>query len=200
MVNRKMNLQLFAEGGEPQAEGGQQRATEQQAAAGQNTADQHFDFDELLRTNAEFRAEFDRRVTKSLNTAQKKTRNEQLTNEELNRKLDAMQAQITGYQRKELAAAAKVDPRFTDYVIYKVEQNLPEDGDFGEALTAFVKENSQYLVQAETPQPTGQKTNIGGPTGKSNGPMTKEEIRKIKDPAERQAAIAANLKLYQNNR
>lgn len=200
MVNRKMNLQLFAEGGEPQAEGRQHRVAEQQAAAGQNTADQHFDFDELLRTNAEFRAEFDRRVTKSLNTAQKKTRNEQLTNEELNRKLDAMQAQITGYQRKELAAAAKVDPRFTDYVIYKVEQNLPEDGDFGEALTAFVKENSQYLVQTETPQPTGQKTNVGAPIGKSNGPMTKEEIRKIKDPAERQAAIAANLKLYQNNR
>lgn len=196
MVNRKMNLQLFAEGGEPQAEGEQQRATEQQAAASQNTADQHFDFDELLRTNAEFRAEFDRRVTKSLNTAQKKTRNEQLTNEELNKKLDAMQAQITGYQRKELAAAAKVDPRFTDYVIYRVEQNLPEDGDFGEALTAFVKENSQYLVQTETPQPTGQKANVGAPIGKSNGPMTKEEIMKIKDYSTRQRMILQNPKLF----
>ena len=197
MVNRKMNLQLFAEGGEPQAEGGQQRATEQQAAASQNTADQHFDFDELLRTNAEFRAEFDRRVTKSLNTAQKKTRNEQLTNEELNKKLDAMQAQITGYQRKELAAAAKVDPRFTDYVIYKVEQNLPEDGDFGEALTAFVKENSQYLVHTETPQPTGQKTNIGGPTGNTpSGKMTQEQIAKIADRNERYQAIHANMNLF----
>lgn len=197
MVNRKMNLQLFAEGGEPQAEGGQQRAAEQQASASQNTADQHFDFDELLRTNPEFRAEFDRRVTKSLNTAQKKTRNEQLTNEELNKKLDAMQAQITGYQRKELAVAAKVDPRFTDYVIYKVEQNLPEDGDFGEALTAFVKENSQYLVQTETPQPTGQKTNIGGPTGNTpSGKMTQEQIAKIADRNERYQAIHANMNLF----
>lgn len=44
------------------------------------------------------------------------------------------------------------------------------------------------------------RTSVGVGTGKSGAPMTKEEIKKIKDTAERQAAIAANLKMYQNNR
>ena len=71
------------------------------------------------------------------------------------------------------------------------------DADMDAAIEALAKdEGSAFLFGAEQ---VG-RTSVGAGTGKSGAPMTKEEIRKIKDPAERQAAIAANLKLYQNNR
>lgn len=156
MESRKMNLQLFAEGGNASPEGGQQQSGGQ-TPAGQT---QPTDFDELLRTNTAFKAEFDRRI----NAARQKTGEDQKTSEALSKKVDALQAQVTGYQRRELAAAAQVDPKFTDYVIYKVEQGMTEGGDFGEALAAFMKDNAQYLTQAEAAQPTGSKANIGAKT------------------------------------
>lgn len=71
------------------------------------------------------------------------------------------------------------------------------DADMDAAIEALAKdEGSAFLFGAEQ---VG-KTTVGAGTGKSGAPTTKEEIRKIKDPTERQAAIAANLKLYQNNR
>lgn len=71
------------------------------------------------------------------------------------------------------------------------------DADMNAAIEALAKdESSAFLFGAEQ---VG-KVSVGAGTGKSGAPMTKEEIKKIEDPAKRQAAIAAHLDLFQNNR
>lgn len=71
-----------------------------------------------------------------------------------------------------------------------------QDADIDAAIEALTKaEETAFIFEA---QKVG-RADIGRGIGNPPGPMTKEDIKKIEDPAERQAAIAAHLDLYQSN-
>ena len=55
-------------------------------------------------------------------------------------------------------------------------------------------EDSAFIFAA---QPTGHSTQVGASTGSTPGSMTREQIMAIKDPRERQIAIANNINLFQ---
>ena len=65
-----------------------------------------------------------------------------------------------------------------------------------DALEARVKTDYADFVATQTTQGTPPAT---PPSGGSSSSMTKEQILKIKDPAEQRAAIAKNLNLFTNN-
>ena len=65
-----------------------------------------------------------------------------------------------------------------------------------ENITNTVKTDYADFVATQTTQGTPSTT---PPSGGSSSSMTKEQILKIKDPAEQRAAIAKNLNLFTNN-
>ena len=70
-----------------------------------------------------------------------------------------------------------------------------QDADIDAAIEALTK--GADTAHEFNPQPTGQKTNIGGPTGNTpSGKMTQEQIAKIADRNERYQAIHANMNLF----
>lgn len=101
-----------------------------------------------------------------------------------------------------LLAEAGIDPRRIDTVIRAEKAgfgdlNLDKDGKFEKAdeLVKDIKTNWADFIQ--TTKVTGVPTATPPATGTSGKqPMTKKEIDAIKDPVERQTAIAANIETY----
>lgn len=118
-----------------------------------------------------------------------KAANERAETMEFNSKLD-------GKLRDKGARNLKAAKALLDVDALKASKN--QDADMDAAIEALVK--GADTAHEFNPQPTGQKTNIGASTGNSAAPTTREDIKKIKDATERQAAIAAHLDLYQHNR
>ena len=99
-----------------------------------------------------------------------------------------------------LLSEAGVDPKRIDTIIRAEKSGFGEmdikDGKFVKAdeLLSNIKSNWADFIQTtvKTGVPVATPpTHAGG-----NATMTKKEIDAIKDPAERQAAIAANIELY----
>ena len=117
-----------------------------------------------------------------------KAANERAEAMEFNTKLD-------GKLRDKGARNLKAAKALLDVDALKASKN--QDADIDAAIEALTKgEESAFIFE---PQKIG-KTDIGRSTGNSAGPMTKEDIKKIEDASERQAAIAAHLDLFQKNR
>lgn len=101
-------------------------------------------FDDMLKNG--YQAEFDRRVSKAIETAKGKFTDP---------RVDDLQKQVDGYIRREAILRANVDPNYEDFVLYKVNQNLKPGETFEAALSNFLNENKQYLKAQEAPAPRG---------------------------------------------
>lgn len=100
-----------------------------------------------------------------------------------------------------LLAEAGVDPKRIDTVIRAEKAGFADlkigaDGKFekSDELVKGIKTNWADFIQVTTT--TGVPTATPPANTGGNKPTTKEEIMKIKDSSERQAAIAANIELF----
>lgn len=91
-------------------------------------------FDDWLASG--FQAEFDRRVNKAITTAQSKWTDPNVA---------TLQAQITGYQRRDEVIAAGVDARFAKFVASEVGESMKEGETFTDKLKTYVEQNPQFL-------------------------------------------------------
>ena len=99
-----------------------------------------------------------------------------------------------------LLTEAGVDPDFVDVLIRAEKSNISNmefaDGKFvkAEELTSDIKNKYSKMI----PQKITTGVPVATPPANNGGKatMTKAEIDAIKDPVERQAAIAANIELY----
>lgn len=118
------------------AETTQATTTDTQAQTAQQTAPPSFD--DMLKQG--YQAEFDRRVSKAIETARGKFTDP---------RVDDLQKQVDGYIRREAVLRANVDPNYEEFVIYKVTQGLKAGETFEGALAAFLEGNKQYLRQTQ---------------------------------------------------
>ena len=95
-------------------------------------------FDDLLKDG--YQAEFDRRVTKAIETAKGKFTDPKVG--ELEKRLD-------GYIRREAILKAGVRSEFVDYVQYAVGNAIPDGETFEAALEGFLKEHAQFTAASE---------------------------------------------------
>lgn len=126
--------------------------------AGAETKPSTPSFDEMLKQG--YQAEFDRRVSKAIETAKGKFTDPKVT--ELEQKL-------TGYMQRESVTRAGVRPEFTEFVTYSVNA---AGGDFDEALTKYLEANPQYKASAapqSKPNGWGQPQNGGNPSDNMDG-------------------------------
>lgn len=63
----------------------------------------------------------------------------------------------------------------------------------------FLKAQQEADPDAFSSEGGGVKVSLGGPLGGGKGPMSKEEIFKIKDPTDRQNAIAENIGIFRKD-
>ena len=146
------NLQLFADdpGAETPANGAD-------PAGGPSPAAPAPSFDDLLKGG--YQAEFDRRVSKAIDTAKAKFTDPRVAQ---------LQAQLTGYQRRDAVLAAGVRPEFAEFVAYKVSGDLAEGAAFADGLKAFVEANPQY-AGGSAPSAAWGAQQAGGKTGQPDG-------------------------------
>lgn len=70
-----------------------------------------------------------------------------------------LQKELNGYKNKDVLRTQNVDDKFLDYVNFEVNKMVNDDTDFGEALTAYLQNNQQYIKgQAETQSNKGFTT------------------------------------------
>lgn len=151
------NLQLFAD--EPGTENG----TEQQGAGISTTTQSAagaapLTFDDVLMKGG-YQAEFDRRVSKAIDTAKSKF---------VDPRVAQLQAQLEGYQRRDAVVAAGVNADFAEFVAYKVTGSMAEGDAFADKLKAFVEANPQYVGSSTRPAAWGAHQTGGSgqtPTG-----------------------------------
>ena len=113
-------------------------------------------FDEMLKNG--YQAEFDRRVSKAIATAQGKFSDP---------KVAELEQKLTGYMQRESVMRAGVRPEFTEFVQFTVER---QDGDFDANLKSYLEANPQYAASAEQTQSSkpngwGQTQQGGNPDG-----------------------------------
>lgn len=158
----------------PDGEGG---GTQPDAAQGQQQQDPIdkqpeplMDFDAYLRAGGQ--AEFDRRVTKALQTAREKFADP---------KVGELEARLDGYIRRDAALRADVDPAFLDFVVFDVGQKAKAGESFEDALAQYLKDHAQYTRQK--PQPTGggwsQHMQGGGDKGAADTDGVIEAFKKL---------------------
>ena len=100
---------------------------------------------------------------------------------------------LDGKLRDKGARNLKAAKALLDVDALKASKN--QDADIDAAIDALTK--GADTAHEFNPQPTGQKANIGGPTGNTpSGKMTREQIAKIADRNERYQAIHANMNLF----
>jgi hypothetical protein len=147
-MEKRMNLQLFAEDGTgADANGAGQRQEQHNdptpgAASPAAQPKPSPTFDDMLREPG-YQAEFDRRVAKAIETAKQKFADP---------RVDGLQKQLDGYMRREAVIKADVDPKFARFVTSEVTEAMAEGESFEEKLEAYLKDNPQYLRAAE-PEP-----------------------------------------------
>lgn len=185
-----MNIQFFAEDGEDK---------QQQAPS----------FDDMLKTG-DYQSEFDKRVTKALNTAKAQWEKDAQAREEAARTEAERLAKMTAQQKAEHEAKEreeKIAARERAVTLRELkaeayatlaERELPKeladvldysDADKCKASIDAIEKTYRAAVQA------GVEERMKGTTpkrGGGSGAMTREQIMSIRDPAERQRAIAAN--------
>lgn len=67
----------------------------------------------------------------------------------LREELAAANEKATMLDRRQAVMEAKVDPSFTDFVVYTAGKAVDEDNDFATALSAFLEANPQYTAKHE---------------------------------------------------
>lgn len=132
-------------------------------------------FDDVLQDKT-MQAEFDRRITKAIQTAQAKaedvTKKSALTVEELKKQLDTQNATLADYMNREAVIKAGVDPKYLKYVAYEVKQTMADGTDFGTALDTYVKANPQYTATQQQQPLTPPTSGWGAPQGGSTKTVT----------------------------
>jgi len=99
---------------------------------------------------------------------------------------------LDGILREKGARSIKAARAMLDIDKIKTSRNQKNDAVKAvEELSA--SEEGAFIFAA---QPTGRNTGVGAPTGTNPGGMTREQIVAIKDPVERQIAIANNMHLF----
>lgn len=169
---------------EPTTQTAQQQSTTQTAVqATQQQNSQIPSWDELMQDKG-FQAEFDRRVAKALKTTQEKA-SQQSTQQAS--ELDALKAQLQALsqraetaERAALISKAGVDAKYADFVAFKAAENVSDTTDFATALTAYLKDNAQFLTQPAAPTPEAARAqamlqSLGSMGGKTADQMTDEE-------------------------
>lgn len=103
---------------------------------------------------------------------------------------------------KELEAYKAHNEALKRYVLQGMEQELAEkaakaeiDNDM-DALADIQRQHTQALIKAKEAEWKASRPRVNMGDGDNSTTMTKEEIFAIKDPKERQMAIARNLKLF----
>lgn len=68
---------------------------------------------------------------------------------DVQKQLDAANAQIAAYQNREAAAAAGVSPAFADFVIFEAQKGVKDGTDFAASLKDYLEKNPQYKADAK---------------------------------------------------
>lgn len=135
MVNHAFDLQLFADA--PANDGADPQPAPAPAPAGAPTP-APLTFDQLLQSGHQ--AEFDRRVSKAIETARAKFVDPQVAD---------LQAKLQGYERRDTVIAAGVGAEFAEFVAYQVAGSLADGDDFADKLKTFVEAHPQYAAGAK---------------------------------------------------
>ena len=107
--------------------------------------------------------------------------------------LTAAQEELEQARRENLLLKKGVPVEDVDYHAFKIGKLVTEEVDFAAAAERYFKDYAPKGTEA----PAGtMRVDFAAPLGGSKTPMTREEIFKIKDPTQRQNAIAQNIKLF----
>lgn len=194
-------------------------------------AEEIITFDEIL-ADPNYKAEFDRRVTKALSTVQAKLDKEVQKVRELSEKIGGDGETIEDVKKQLADLQTKYD---TDT---KALQGQLDDRDYSDAINGFIAEKGlkfssksaekafisafkekklerkdgafvgadDFLKAQQEADPAAfsaeggsVKVSLGGSLERGKGPMSKEEIFKIKDPTDRQNAIAENIGIFRKD-
>lgn len=212
------NLQLFADGDEPGADDGKGGGDDKNDdTGGKGKENEPPSFDDFLKGDGN-QAEFDRRVTKAVNTAvtNAQTKWQALTDDKLTEaeKLAKMTKEEKAEYRaqkleKELESLKRVNAlsdmsKTARKMLSEEEINIPDEllshlvsdnaDDTKTAVESFTKLFKDSVQSAVKDALKGNSPKGGG-GGKTT--VTKEQIFAIKDPAERQRMIAENISLFE---
>lgn len=211
MLKEKMYLQLFAEDGNGDGEGVNGDGAGNEGGENNN---EPISFDDFLKLEGN-QAEFDRRLTKAINTAvnNAKAKWQAITDDKLSEaeKLARMDEKeralyenkklkdkIAEYERLENMAGMTKTAR---KMLSEENVNIPDEllGNIVFDTAEKTKESVQAFIKMyKDAVQNGVKEALKGKppkTGSSN-PITKEQIMAIKDPVERQKMIADNIELF----
>ena len=204
----KKKFQIFADGEGGGAEGGDGAGTQQEPAESKT-------FDDFLK-EGDYQAEFDRRVQKAINTAvanaerkwraltddkvseaeklaqmtaeqKEKYRADKAEKELADLKRQIMLSEMSGTARKMLADENIVIPDeiIANLVSDDAEKTKAAVESFAKTYKAAIQNSVKEALKGNTPKASGEPPTI-----------TKEEIMKIKDRAERQQMIAEHPELF----
>lgn len=98
----------------------------------------------------------------------------------------AAEEKITQYEREKYLTGKGVEADDLDYYCFKIGQLVTDKVDFESAADKFFKDHKPRSVRMST----------GASLENNGGTMTKDDIMKIKDPVQRQEAIAQNIALF----
>ena len=146
---KHFNLQLFADAPEGN-DGAAGQAADHPAPA---DAQPPLTFDQLLQNGHQ--AEFDRRVSKAIETARAKFVDPSVAD---------LQAKLQGYERRDAVIAAGIGTEYAEFVAYKVAGDMKEGDTFTDKLKTFVEANPQYAAAKPSGSWGTHQTGNGGQT------------------------------------
>lgn len=208
MPLRTLNLQLFAEPGEGEGTSQEGTAQEQNAAAAREGAQRTYTHEEVMamlnEADRRARSESDRRVTQALSRRDREHERQMSLSgldeheraiRERDQRIEDLEASLreeqAGRNHLELVrtlAGRGLPVEFADLI--DVGQNLEEAQQRIETLDAAFKKAVEEAVNRRM---AGRKAPAKGGARAST---TVEDIMKIADPTQRQAAIAENIDLF----
>lgn len=175
----KMNLQLFAEGGDGGSEG-QSKGAEPNNAGQQNSGYTYEQLEEIATSRAEKAsraalADFFRKqgmdeqaVTAAISDYKEKQKHSQPDVAAIQQERDQALSKIQQYENEKLLTGMHVRAEDLDYVAYKVSKMVTDKKDFKAAATEFLKENPRYAGQGTYRISTGSRSGTEGNTNTPN--------------------------------
>lgn len=142
-------------------------------------------FDQTAHDAADWKKKYNARLT-----------DEEKASAERQQKMEEMEAELEALRREKTVSSYTADYLALGYdeKLAKETAEAVADGDFSKVMSNQKKFLAKYeqTVQANLLKDTPRPNSVGGGEVK----MTRKEILEIKDPAERQQAIAENYELF----
>jgi len=177
----KMNLQLFAEGGDDNTNpDGKNNTTDDNNNNDNNNNDdsktyteeqvQQMIKDRLKREKKDMPSKEDLEAFKEWKESQKtpddKTKEEAEALEQIKKEAEEYKQKAQMYENKEKVLKKDVPLEFAEFVAYQANKLVDEDVTFDKALEKYLKDNPQYTEDTTKPLRTGMKQNRA--TGQSD--------------------------------